>query len=580
MLYVCALMVASLVQPLYSKTFTLRSSQWNDHEVTVMLDCSLQKQEHLYKDFIKIYTDNPAISVESWNSSVQPVMVYDKKFKDSKSSYTSDTIFTIKLRAEEQVPFGLHVHYLLSTHNEPQQALFMIQPPLVVQEEIKEPKTVPTHTAQESSNFLYTVRDSVIGLLQKAKITISSLIQNSHSWPIRFGAVFLLGLLMSLTPCIYPMIPITVGVLQTSTGNTLFNNFLLALCYSLGMAFTFASLGFLAATGSAQFGLLLGNPIFVILLVLFLGYLAGSMLGMYEMYVPRFMQPRNHQVKGGSYMSAFVFGIMSGSVASPCLSPGLLLLLSIVATLGNKILGFLLLFMFGCGLGLPLLIIGTFSNSINLLPKAGLWMIEVKKLFGLMLLAMCYYYLSNIMPLSYVLIIMGVTLLGVAAYFVFSIQPYEGPWLRRYKYAMALLLCTISMVSIVKSFTSSEVASQEHRSWTISYSDAYNKAVEEQKLLFMDFGASWCSSCKEVAHTILHTPEVEQALTAAVPMYIDCTNPQEATCSLLQAQYKVIGFPTIVLVNPKNNTVVGRWGSELLDRTAQDFAHELQTLIK
>ena len=109
-----------------------------------------------------------------------------------------------------------------------------------------------------------------------------------------------------------------------------------------------------------------------------MAYLALSMFGFYDMYVPNILQTKNNVNHKGSLFSAFVFGAISGSIASPCLSPGLALLLTIVATLGNNLLGFLLLFSFGIGLSIPLLIIGTFSSSINILPQAGMWMIEVK----------------------------------------------------------------------------------------------------------------------------------------------------------------------------------------------------------
>src|SRR5581483_1012022 len=168
-----------------------------------------------------------------------------------------------------------------------------------------------------------------------------------------------------------------------------------ALAYTMGIATTFAIFGLLASCTGPLCGQLLMQPLFIIGLVILLAYLGFSMFGLYSIYIPKFFTI-SHKKHNGSLFSSFIFGAASGTISSPCVSPGLALLLSIVATLGNKFLGFLYLFIFGVGLGLPLLIVGAFSSSLSLLPQAGTWMIEVKKFFSFIIFGMCFYYLSYI----------------------------------------------------------------------------------------------------------------------------------------------------------------------------------------
>jgi len=204
---------------------------------------------------------------------------------------------------------------------------------------------------------------------------------------------FLIGVITSFTPCIYPMIPITIGILQSQASPSVTRNFFLALSYVTGMATVYATLGYFAATTTLFLGQWLANPWVIGLLLLLFLYLAFYMFGFYEIYMPRFMQ-RDSSIKvKGSFLYSFLFGAISGTVASPCATPSLAILFTFVAKRGNPLVGFVTLFTFAFGIGILLLIVGTFSNSITTLPRAGAWMNEIKKFFGFMLLAMAIYFL-------------------------------------------------------------------------------------------------------------------------------------------------------------------------------------------
>ncbi|MFA5074481.1 MAG: cytochrome c biogenesis protein CcdA [Candidatus Babeliales bacterium] len=230
---------------------------------------------------------------------------------------------------------------------------------------------------------------------------------------------FFSGILASFTPCIYPMIPITIGILQSQASSSLLRNFLLSLFYVLGIASIYAVLGYIVATTSIIFGQWLANPWIVAGVILLFLYLAFSMFGFYEIYMPAFMlKSKNINVRGSLFYS-FIFGLVSGTIASPCLTPALAVILGFVAKTANPILGFLALFLFALGMGLLLIVIGTFSTTIFLLPRAGLWMLEVKKFFGFVLLGVCIYFLQPFISLQAMLKFYSILLL-VASLFYFS----------------------------------------------------------------------------------------------------------------------------------------------------------------
>lgn len=203
---------------------------------------------------------------------------------------------------------------------------------------------------------------------------------------------FLMGVAASFTPCIYPMIPITLGILQSQASPSIGRNFMLSASYVAGMATVYAVLGYFVATTGLMLGQWLANPWLIGFLILLFIYLAFSMFGFYEIWMPRFMQRgTNVQVKG-SYLYSFLFGAASGTVASPCLTPAVVLLIGFVAKIGSPLIGFLSFFVFALGMGMLLLVIGTFSNSLNALPRAGMWMNEVKKIFGFLLIGVAIYF--------------------------------------------------------------------------------------------------------------------------------------------------------------------------------------------
>jgi thiol:disulfide interchange protein DsbD len=544
----------------------------------VVITIPLQDQEILIKDTLTVVSNVPDSTIE-WTSDKPATQQYIPSYKRSLIGYTNNPTLNVTITHPATVTITkpmLHIGYMTSLSDTSHLTTIPLKNIHLSPNEPSNSKEVGiSYAPAEPETLFQRIELYISSFFEKAKNSIKDLVTTTESPVIRLLLVFIMGVLMSLTPCIYPMIPITVGILQTSASKSLLKNFLLALSYTFGQATTFAMLGFLAATGSTQFGMLLGNPYFVLFLVAFLSYMAFSMFGLYEIYIPNFLQSNNTNVKGGSFISAFVFGAISGSVASPCLSPGLLLLLSIVATLGNIFLGIAMLFCFGLGTAFPLLIIGTFSSSLSVLPQAGMWMVEVKKIFGFMLITMCFYYLSAILSWHIVLALFACFLLVLGIWTLITVQPWYGKAHKMYCYIIGILLLigsTFVGYQAIKAFLIQEDTGIH---WHTSYDAAKEKALASNGFVLLDFGASWCTACKEIEHKILQHPQVKKALSHIAIAHIDCTNPAAESCAQIQKDYAIKGYPTLILVDPTTNQEMKRWGAEALELGVNGFIHDV-----
>ena len=417
--------------------------------------------------------------------------------------------------------------------------------------------------------------DMMSTMLHNSKSYIMDLVEHTNTPILRIGIIFVLGLLMSLTPCIYPMIPITLGTLQAAAGKAKHNTFLLSFLYTCGIAITFAVIGMLAAFGGAQVGSLLGSPWFIIPFTIFLGYLGFSMMGLYELRIPRFLQQEaSISRSGGAYLSAFVFGMLNGSVASPCVSPGLLMLLSIVAAQQSALLGFVYLFIFGFGLGMPLLIIGTFSNATAIMPQAGIWMLEIKRIFGILLLSMAWYYIGNIVPDTTAYLIAAGLAASIALVYLYVMLTTK----RLHQVWCAIIIAISAVVagfSIMTAFSDAQQGQAlQEPIWHNQYEKARKQAQEHNAFLLIDFGAQWCPSCKTIEKQIFNSSVLRR--NDLIRLKVDCTNTNSPYVQNMMQTFNVTGLPAVLLVLPEDESIVARWAGELVDYTPHTFLQELQ----
>jgi cytochrome c-type biogenesis protein len=210
---------------------------------------------------------------------------------------------------------------------------------------------------------------------------------------LSLALVFLGGLLSSLTPCVYPMIPITVSIIGGQKQLSRWHSFFLSLFYVLGIAATYTALGVIAVATGSLFGSISSNVI-VLFIVANICILFGlSMLDVFTLNLPFLSGINSKKPKGGSFLRVFVLGLIFGLVASPCTAPVLGVILAFVATSKSYVFGAGCMFLYALGMGALLILIGTFSGAVQRLPRAGAWMNIVKKVFGGIMILMGEYFL-------------------------------------------------------------------------------------------------------------------------------------------------------------------------------------------
>jgi thiol:disulfide interchange protein DsbD len=210
---------------------------------------------------------------------------------------------------------------------------------------------------------------------------------------LAYIAVFLGGVITSFTPCIYPMIPITVAYIGGRSGDSRLKGLSLSMFYVLGMAVTYASLGAFAALTGKLFGSFSTNPILYLVVANVFIFLGLSMIDAITLPIPSFLASRQSGKKSGGYFGAFLVGLLAGTVAAPCTAPVLGVVLTFVAAKQSVLYGVTLLFVFSIGLGTLLILVGTFAGLMSSLPKTGKWSEIIKKVFGWLMIAAGEYFL-------------------------------------------------------------------------------------------------------------------------------------------------------------------------------------------
>jgi thiol:disulfide interchange protein DsbD len=379
--------------------------------------------------------------------------------------------------------------------------------------------------------------------------------------------VFGMGVLTSLTPCIYPMIPITLAVLGARTkGQSKVKSFSLSLAYVFGIAFTYSILGVAAAKTGAIFGSALGNVYVVSAIALLFCVMALSMYGVFELQVPAFIRNKIGTAETGSgYGGAFATGLIAGVVASPCVGPVLVGVLTYIAQTQNLLLGFVLLFSFAMGLGLLFIVLGTSSALISKMPKAGAWMEVTKFAFGTVMVVMALYYISPIYPKWLFNTLLGTAVIMIAsAYGAF--EPNEGLSSKgRVRKGAMLSAFVIGLVfaglglldkagvSLSNGGGPSMMASAPvtpKLGWQ-KYSDqALADALAAKKPVLIDFFAEWCGACKELEHETFTDARVRDLSEKFALLQIDATD-EFPGLDKLKNTYGVVGLPTMVFYDAK-----------------------------
>jgi thioredoxin:protein disulfide reductase len=365
-------------------------------------------------------------------------------------------------------------------------------------------------------------------------------------------AAFAGGLLTAATPCVYPMIAITVSIFGAREATTRGQAMLLSTSFVMGIVALFTPMLVGAALTGSLFGTFLSNRFVILGIVAIFVALAASMFGAFEMVLPDSIMSRLSSVGGIGYGGAFVLGLVSGIVAAPCTGPVLTGILLWIGQSRSVLLGSVVGATFALGLGLPFWLVGAFAVS---LPKGGKWMLGVKSFFGTVMLVVALYFLKNAFPglkalahpdPAFMAMAAGLSVLGIALGAVHLSWDDGGVVVKVRKVAGV----TAAVVGGFLLWTAIELP-RGSLTWEHSEELAAAKARSEKRPLLVDFTAEWCAACKELAKETFSDPRVMAKAVAAnfVAVKVDATNDEDPQVDAVKGKYRVVGLPTVVLID-------------------------------
>ena len=377
---------------------------------------------------------------------------------------------------------------------------------------------------------------------------------------------FLLGLGLAFTPCVLPMLPLLSAIVigQNQRPN-MWRAFALSFVYVQGMALTYTLLGLIVAAIGLPFQVALQHPYVMIGLSIIFVLLALSMFGVFTLQLPSSLQTKlsllSQQQKAGALGGVFLMGMIAGLVASPCTSAPLSGALLYVAQSGDLFTGAITLYLLALGMGVPLILITLFGNKI--LPKSGMWMETVKKLFGFVMLALPVFLISRILPDEWTPRLWA--MLGTAFFIWFAFQmPKNGTgWVFRILFLVAAMISVKPLQTWVwgesqaPSAVENKVVSHVEFKKVKSEAELQQALSENNKpLVMLDFYADWCVACKEFEKETFSDPSVQKAFGDMLLLQVDMTKNSEENRALM-TKYKVLGLPTILFFNRDGKEIEG-----------------------
>lgn len=392
------------------------------------------------------------------------------------------------------------------------------------------------------------------------------------SWLMAAITLFGLGLLLSFTPCVLPMIPI-VSAMVVGTRNTPWKGFYFSVLYVLGMATTYAMIGALVGF----FGLSLNlqafaqSPLILAITAFIFVLLAAFMFGLIQVTLPTKLQYFLNQLSDRasnkhSSITVFASGILATLVVSPCVSAPLAGVLLYISTQGETLYGATMLWFMALGMGVPLLLVGLFGPKI--LPKSGAWLEDIKSVMGFALLGMAIWLITRWLPVVFHLYLWALLSLSFGTYFIHQYingnAHFVRLWLAAMSFFATLLLLTNGPLVDRKFFAfdpSSDVnATAQNQSQvkttsldftTITSLDALTSLIQSQKgdaPILLDFYADWCISCKVIEAELFHHPEIQPLMEKMHLIRLDVTANSDKSQALL-TEFNVFGPPSILFLN-------------------------------
>ena len=430
--------------------------------------------------------------------------------------------------------------------------------------EVKEIKVADLPVAQIANTEKTSEKSTALSAQPKAEQDrlAESLFNNKYAV---FG-FFLLGLGLAFTPCVLPMLPLLSAIVigQNQRPN-MWRAFALSFVYVQGMAMTYTLLGLIVAAIGLPFQVALQHPYVMIGLSIIFVLLALSMFGVFTLQLPSSLQTKlsllSQQQKAGALGGVFLMGMIAGLVASPCTSAPLSGALLYVAQSGDLFTGAITLYLLALGMGVPLILITLFGNKI--LPKSGMWMETVKKLFGFVMLALPVFLISRILPDEWTPRLWA--MLGTAFFIWFAFQmPKNGTgWVFRILFLVAAMISVKPLQTWVWGESPAPSAVENKAVSHVEFKQVKSEAELQQALaennkplVMLDLYADWCVACKEFEKETFSDPSVQKAFGDMLLLQVDMTKNSEENRALM-TKYKVLGLPTILFFNRDGKEIEG-----------------------
>ncbi len=527
----------------------------------LIVDIGLPENVHITSlDFGFFFVEPESVDGITWGKSIYPPGV----------DFQGDTVY--KGQVEVVVPFTLTgdfrpgdlvnikgvVGYQICTEVDP----IFCTPPL----ERNFQTVLGITTGETSTSALETGGESGLTIEERVKRALERGSLMALIW------VFIGGVLLSFTPCVYPIIPITIAFIGARSGGSKLKGLSLSLVFVLGLALVYSILGVIAAATGGVFGLSTQNPWVIGFVTVIFLLMGAGMMGAFEISLPSSIQTKLSSGKRSGYLGALFGGATTGLVAAPCVGPVLVALLSWVSSTGRIIQGFIYLFVFACGLGVLFVVIGTFAGVVTALPKAGNWMERIKHGFGIILIAAAFYFGKSLVSDNLFTILIGLALLmlagflggfsrleagasigskigrGIAFFIMLTGAFYLLLGLVRFE---GIDLPPASMISDGAGSESGYSDTSHKVKWI--YDDrtkAFDLAREKNKLLMIDFWADWCAACIELDHKTFSVPEIYNTINLDfIPLKIDGSKVTDELKSIW-AEFGVKGLPTVLFLTP------------------------------
>ena len=413
---------------------------------------------------------------------------------------------------------------------------------------------------------------AAVGALGEDQYLAARLARANLGWML--AVFFGLGLLMTFTPCVLPMVPILSSLIAGS-GATPRRGFVLSLAFVLPMALTYSLLGVAAALAGANLQAMLQNPWMLGAFGLMFVALALAMFGFYELQLPAVLRNRLNSAsqgqRGGTVGGAAAMGVLSALLVGPCMTAPLAGALLYIGNSGDALTGGLALFAMGLGMGVPLLLVGTLGA--RLLPRPGRWMNRVKVLFGFILLGTAIVFVARVLPAALTLGLWGAWLLAIALSLLALAQTLGADTGRLGSRYLALLLGLWGGAMVIgaaggardpfQPLAFAAAGAAPAQAAVPNDSAARFASVKTQQELeariaeagqrgqwtLVDFYADWCVSCKEIEHAVFANPRVQGALADMQLLRPDVTANNADDQALLRA-HQILGPPTMLLIGP------------------------------